>query len=278
MPYIGVGGFDVLTTMYRSRSGTKSELAGVSVSLRGLALCAHSVRQSLGLTCDDRHFSYIWPAFTAERLMLHAVLAAGGAIGFFGGVRSPRIFEDIKHLRPSFLVGTASLFRRQITRLHMKHVGMWGTLSYHLQRWALLRKAEEDEEDGLLKRLAEWLLRQPLSRWLNRPFVGRPRPHTMRSQEVLRAQRVCLGLISTADSTLLGLMNCLRLDLDLDFHPARCYQGRSCWAPRHVSASSWPSAGQEPRRYPRLPGVCGAFRSMFQLLWSKNTDTAHTTL
>lgn len=28
VPYIGVGGFDVLTTMYRSRSGTKSELAG----------------------------------------------------------------------------------------------------------------------------------------------------------------------------------------------------------------------------------------------------------
>ena len=28
VPYIGVSGFDVLTTMYRSRSGTKSELAG----------------------------------------------------------------------------------------------------------------------------------------------------------------------------------------------------------------------------------------------------------
>jgi hypothetical protein len=28
VPYIGVGGFDVFTTMYRSRSGTKSELAG----------------------------------------------------------------------------------------------------------------------------------------------------------------------------------------------------------------------------------------------------------
>ena len=26
--------------------------------------------------------------------VLHAVLAAGGAVGFFGGVRSPRIFED----------------------------------------------------------------------------------------------------------------------------------------------------------------------------------------
>ncbi|CAE7687159.1 fcsB, partial [Symbiodinium necroappetens] len=92
VPYVGVGGFDVMTTMYRSRSGTKSELAGVSVSLRGLAMCAHQIRQALGLRNDDRHFSYIWPAFTAERVVLHAVLAAGGAVGFFGGVRSPRIF------------------------------------------------------------------------------------------------------------------------------------------------------------------------------------------
>ena len=114
-------------------------LAGVSVNLRGLAICAHSVRQSLGLTSDDRHFSYIWPAFTAERLMLHAVLAAGGAIGFFGGVRSPRIFEDIKHLQPTFLAGTASLFRRQIMRLQLKHVGVLGNLSYQLQRWALIK-------------------------------------------------------------------------------------------------------------------------------------------
>ena len=73
----GVGGFDVMTTMYRSRSGTKSELAGVSVSLRlgsmmpralgvqapapepfqprrGLAMCAHQIRQALGLRNDDR--------------------------------------------------------------------------------------------------------------------------------------------------------------------------------------------------------------------------------
>ena len=183
VPYIGVGGFDVLTTMYRSRSGTKSELAGVSVSLRGLALCAHSVRSALGLSCDDRHFSYIWPAFTAERLMLHAVLAAGGAVGFFGGIRSPRIFEDIKQLRPSFLVGTASLFRRQITRLHMKHVGVLGTLSYHLQRWALLR-CKEEEDESMLRRLAELLLRQPMSRWLNRPFVGVPRKPKRSSEEL----------------------------------------------------------------------------------------------
>lgn len=118
------------------------------MSLRGLASSAHSVRQALGLTSDDRHFSYIWPAFTAERLMLHAVLAAGGAIGFFGGVRSPRIFEDIKHLQPTFLAGTASLFRRQIMRLQLKHVGVLGNLSYRLQRWALLRcKAGTDKSE-----------------------------------------------------------------------------------------------------------------------------------
>lgn len=206
VPYIGVGGFDVLTTMYRSRSGTKSELAGVSVNLRGLAICAHSVRQSLGLTCDDRHFSYIWPAFTAERLMLHAVLAAGGAIGFFGGVRSPRIFEDIKHLQPTFLAGTASLFRRQIMRLQLKHVGVLGNLSYQLQRWALIKckagtdKSESldfDEDASLMNRLAKLLLSQPMCRWLNRPFVV-PRQVLLGSKTRLRFVLALCGAGTTA--------------------------------------------------------------------------------
>ncbi|CAJ1453554.1 unnamed protein product, partial [Effrenium voratum] len=201
VPYIGVSGFDVFTTMYRSRSGTKSELAGVSVSLRGLAICAHSVRQSLHLTSEDRHFSYIWPAFTAERLMLHAVLAAGGAIGFFGGVRSPQIFQDIRQLQPTFLVGTASLFRRQITRLQLKHVGLLGNLSYELQRWALERSKMDEEdsesEDSFVSRVARWCLTQPLSRWLNQPFVL-PRQVLLGSKTRLRFVLALCGAGTTA--------------------------------------------------------------------------------
>ena len=53
--------------------------------------------------------------------------------------RSPRIFDDIKKLQPTFLAGTASLFRRQITRLQLKHVGLLGNLSYRIQRWALIQ-------------------------------------------------------------------------------------------------------------------------------------------
>ncbi|CAK9043563.1 unnamed protein product [Durusdinium trenchii] len=200
VPYIGVGGFDVLTTMYRSRSGTKSELAG----------------EALGLTCDDCHFSYIWPAFTAERLMLHAVVAAGGAIGFFGGVRSPRIFEDIKKLQPTFLAGTASLFRRQITRLQLKHVGILGNLSYRIQRWALIRcKADTDrvesidfdeESIDLMQRMAELVLTKPLSRWLNRPFVL-PRQVLLGSKTRLRFVLALCGAGTTALPPAAGLQS-----------------------------------------------------------------------
>lgn len=211
VPYVGVGGFDVMTTMYRSRSGTKSELAGVSVSLRGLAMCAHQIRQALGLRNDDRHFSYIWPAFTAERVVLHAVLAAGGAVGFFGGVRSPRIFEDIRRLQPTFLLGTASLFRRQITRLQTKHVGMLGNLSYQLQRWALSRCRVDSElpdmegqltgsdlpSASFMERVAKWCLTKPLSHWLNKPFVI-PRHVLLGSKTRLRFVLALCGAGTTA--------------------------------------------------------------------------------
>lgn len=183
VPYIGVGGFEVFTTMYRSRSGSKSELAGVSVSLRGLALSAHSVREALVLRSDDVHFSYAWPAFAAERVVLHAVLAAGGSVGFFGGVRSPQIFDDIRRLQPTFLLGAPSLFRRQITRLRQKHVGWLGSLSFYLYRWALRHVMLLEEADCGVPESNTWLskfkeglarrcLQKPFSWWLAKPFMN----------------------------------------------------------------------------------------------------------
>lgn len=221
VPYVGVGGFEVFTTMYRSRSGTKSELAGVSVSLRGLALAAESARQALGLRSDDRHFSYAWPAFAAERVVLHAVLAAGGAVGFFGGVRSPQIFEDIRCLQPTFLLGTPSLFRRQITRLQQKHVGLLGRLSFRLQRWALQHWRPEVSElveggpdfshltgTAMEKTVARRVLTKPLNRWLSKPFV--------QARAVLLGPRTRLRFVlalCTAGSTALPPDRCLWMRL-----------------------------------------------------------------
>eukprot|EP00931_Biecheleriopsis_adriatica_P100943 TRINITY_DN76177_c0_g1_i1.p1 TRINITY_DN76177_c0_g1~~TRINITY_DN76177_c0_g1_i1.p1 ORF type:complete len:1450 (-),score=292.96 TRINITY_DN76177_c0_g1_i1:121-4470(-) len=222
VPYVGVSGFDVFTTMYRSRSGTKSELAGVSVSLRGLALSADSLRQALGLRSDDRHFSYAWPAFAAERVMLHAVLAAGGAVGFFGGVRSPRIFEDIRRLQPTFLLGTPSLFRRQITRLQKKHIGLLGNVCFWLQRWALqhcnpevsdLLELSEGQERQIrsqtwVEAVAKRLLTKPLNKWLAQPFVL--------ARAVLVGPRTRLRFVlalCTAGSTALPPERCLWMRL-----------------------------------------------------------------
>eukprot|EP00929_Paragymnodinium_shiwhaense_P035755 TRINITY_DN19275_c0_g1_i1.p1 TRINITY_DN19275_c0_g1~~TRINITY_DN19275_c0_g1_i1.p1 ORF type:complete len:1537 (+),score=317.56 TRINITY_DN19275_c0_g1_i1:102-4712(+) len=165
VPYVGAGGFEVHTTMFRSRTGTRSELAGVSVSLQALAISAGDLAKALRLRSTDVHFSYGWPAFAAERVMLHAVLACGGAIGFFGGTRSPRIFEDIRFLRPTFLAGTTSLFKNQLLRLNeRRQVGLLARLCFSLHHWALQQVSKTDAGDdvGQLSGLPQWW-----QRWLS---------------------------------------------------------------------------------------------------------------
>jgi len=220
VPCLGVGGWEVFTTMYRSRSGTRSELAGVSVSLQGLTVAAHSVAEALGFNCNDVHFSYSWPAFAAERVVLHAMLASGGAVGFFGGNRSPRIFEDIKRLRPTFLLGSPSLFRRQITRLRHKHIGLLGRLCFEIHRWALRRRRASEileaspasgpavQPRGLADRLARRCLEEPWLTWLMRPFV--------RTRAVLIGPKTQLRFVltlCTAGSTALPPGRCLWMRL-----------------------------------------------------------------
>ena len=83
VPYIGVGGFDVLTTMYRSRSGTKSELAGGVLTWLTRHNCHNFLFQVFGEGIDilGTNFS-CWKLIVYEMLrpknILHAdVLFAG---------------------------------------------------------------------------------------------------------------------------------------------------------------------------------------------------------
>merc|ERR1719265_2899253 len=142
---------------------------------------AFHLAEALDLNSDDVHFSYAWPAFAAERVMLHAVLASGGAVGFFGGVRSPRIFEEIRRLGPTFLVGTPSLFKGQITRLRMNYIGVLGRLSFCIQKWALQLRGRSQNADsaGADRKVDSWRqviankclsTESRLGYWLSLPF------------------------------------------------------------------------------------------------------------
>jgi len=162
VPCVGFGAWEVMTTMYRSRTGSigsKGALEPVSVTLLDVRNTAYHLAEALTLNCEDVHFSYAWPAFAAERVMLHAVLASGGAVGFFGGVRSPRIFEEIRRLGPTFLVGTPSLFKGQITRLRLGFIGVMGRLSFCIQKWALTQRARRALLDHVCteRKLESWL-------------------------------------------------------------------------------------------------------------------------
>jgi len=113
---------------FGSRTDGRNPQSWVFISMQQLAQKAATMASELRLGPDDVHFSYQAPAWIGERVLLHATLAAGGAIGFFQGVRSPKLFEDIKALHPTFLTGTPKVFFEQLRQLQEEQAFQLGLL------------------------------------------------------------------------------------------------------------------------------------------------------
>ncbi|CAK0828823.1 unnamed protein product [Prorocentrum cordatum] len=107
------------------------------------------------------------PAFFGERVVVHAVLAVGGAVGFYGGVRSPKVLEDIRELGPTFIVGTPSLLGAQIQNVRALHESSLTRFRFGIQRWAL---QNAQAEPGPRRRLARLCLGGCVGGWLTAPF------------------------------------------------------------------------------------------------------------
>lgn len=107
---------DVTTIMYTS--GTTGLPKGVEITHTNMIGELAGVSQAgLSFTCEDVHFSYLPLAHCFERIVVHTALFCGFSIGFYQGVIS-KLFDDIKVLKPTFLVGAPRVW----SRLHDK---MW---------------------------------------------------------------------------------------------------------------------------------------------------------
>eukprot|EP00747_Dinoflagellata_sp_TGD_P003333 gnl/TRDRNA2_/TRDRNA2_107869_c1_seq1.p1 gnl/TRDRNA2_/TRDRNA2_107869_c1~~gnl/TRDRNA2_/TRDRNA2_107869_c1_seq1.p1 ORF type:complete len:552 (+),score=95.30 gnl/TRDRNA2_/TRDRNA2_107869_c1_seq1:60-1658(+) len=101
---------------------------------------------------QDVHFCYRALSFWGERqIMLHC-LTAGAAVGFYHGEHSQTIFDDMRELRPTFLVGSPCMLRDQLNVLDQL-VGGHGALGIDTAVKGSLRQAKRKKVMRDVRRL-----------------------------------------------------------------------------------------------------------------------------
>ena len=106
---------DVYTVAYRWHSHT-GEPIGWEVTHRNLAANATKIGDLYRFSPKETHFSYVPMSHIGERVVIAACLQNGAKIGIFGSSVSSKIYEDLKKLKPTFLLSTPHMFSAPLVR------------------------------------------------------------------------------------------------------------------------------------------------------------------
>eukprot|EP01130_Rhizamoeba_saxonica_P000819 TRINITY_DN10727_c0_g1_i1.p1 TRINITY_DN10727_c0_g1~~TRINITY_DN10727_c0_g1_i1.p1 ORF type:complete len:652 (-),score=177.93 TRINITY_DN10727_c0_g1_i1:24-1979(-) len=125
-------------------SGTTGDPKGVLLTHTNfIADIAGAYYNGIKPTNSDIHISYLPLAHVFERLVLTAVIANGGRVGFFRGDVKLHLFDDIALLRPTIFPSVPRLFNR----LHDKVLQAVGEGSGIKQK--IFHEAYERKKNGL---------------------------------------------------------------------------------------------------------------------------------
>jgi len=133
-------------------SGTSGMPKGVTVPHRAIVattenICSH---YDIGEQTKNVHYSYLPLAHVYERCFEFVMTKGGGCIGFFSG--SPaRLLDDMKALKPTFVVGVPRVWKR----VHDKVMETVNS-SFFLKRW-LFNIAYADKTNAELSHTTTWL-------------------------------------------------------------------------------------------------------------------------
>jgi len=121
-----------------------SNVVGISLSHQNLMATAWSLEYQghtkLVLGPDDVHYSYFPLGYVLERSMVLLILTKGGSIGFCQKDRH-KIFEDMRELRPTVLLGIPSLFSRLYKKFMMISPFGWFVRWYFNEGYAIKKRA-----------------------------------------------------------------------------------------------------------------------------------------
>jgi len=146
---MGLAAWATFTTMKRWSHHADAQVRNVEISLQLLTNKAYELATApkIMLGPSDVHFSYNSPAYIGEKVLLHATLMVGGAIGFRSGWYSAGatrvFFEDVRHLRPTFFAGTPHMFEGQFRAFSEINLGVFGSLFWRFQEARLDRNPDK---------------------------------------------------------------------------------------------------------------------------------------
>ncbi|KAL1512425.1 hypothetical protein AB1Y20_005681 [Prymnesium parvum] len=151
------------TLVYRWRLdaepvGCRLSQANMVASLCALRLAAHGV-----VSKHDTYLSYVPLAHIFERSMLLLCLISGAQIGFYHG-QTQKLFDDVRELKPTIMVGLPGAFR-QLYRKYCAVQQQWSPTYRKLFMWAWRRKRlaiqqQQTSRRGLLDKVLATLVPQ----------------------------------------------------------------------------------------------------------------------
>ena len=128
---------DVATIIYR---WTKQGLPqGVPFLHSNLTAAIQDTIEAIGSKCftiGDRHLCYYPLAYSVEKIVLWAAMQAGMSIGFCDK-HNQSIYDDIKALRPTFILGSPKVYELPFN--YMQNSSKSWSLLYRVSYYAALR-------------------------------------------------------------------------------------------------------------------------------------------